>query len=292
MDEKEIKNSSLDNNEELKKDDKVEKIEEYIPEQLDDNDFEKEKDKIKAEKAAKKAEKKAKKAKQKAEDSEIKLDENGNPIKTKPKMKKSKKITIVVIIILIIAIVGGVAGYLILVRNRPQNAILDFIAYINEDNWESAINLVDMQGYLTMVSIDLESKEDSNISYADYDNRYENAINDLKELGYNEIENALEYGNENYKDILELVFSNVTFTVNDVENVERIGESNLYKVTVNLTSTSSDASATGGTNIYEMYVAKKDGEYKIVGGTFAATIFYGYETLYAYTQYYAEEPAE
>lgn len=273
------------------KKEKLENEEEvFVPEQLDDSDFEKEKEKAKEEKAAKKAAKKAEKMAEKSNLENEELDEDGNPIKTKRKRKKSEKITIAVIVIIIIALIVGVAGYLLYSLNRPENIVRDFISYVNEEDYESAVNCIDMQGYLTMAFIDVKSEEDdsSDISYTDYDSYYDSAIDELEDLGYDEITSALEYGNENYNDILGDLFSSTTITVNSVESTDRIGDTNLYKVSINLTMSDDTGNYSDETETYDIYVAKKDGEYKMVGGTFTSAIFYYYEYYYAYSVYSEE----
>lgn len=259
---------------------------EYVPEQLDDDDFEKEKSKLKAEKEAKKALKKAEKAKKKADEKEVLLDEEGNPIKRK--RKKSEKITIAVIIVVILAVIIGIAGFLIYSLNRPENVIIDFLSYVNEEDWDSAINLIDMQGYLTMTLIDLESEDDSNVSYIDYENKYDTVFDELADLGYDEISSSLEYGKENNSDIMSSLFSETTLTVEEVEDVERIGDTDLYRVAVSIRASDDTGTYSDETASYDTYVSKMDGEYKMVGGTFPAMIYYYYEYYYAYSSYYAE----
>lgn len=286
----EEKKEKLDNSEEVKKETETTKqenfSEEYVPEQLDDDDFEKEKSKLKAEKEAKKALKKAEKAKKKAEEKEVLLDEEGNPIKRK--RKKSEKITIAVIIVVILAVIIGIAGYLIYSLNRPENVIIDFLSYVNEEDWDSAINLIDMQGYLTMTLIDLESEDDSNVSYIDYENKYDTVFDELADLGYDEISSSLEYGEENNSDIMSSLFSETTLTVEEVEDVERIGDTDLYRVAVSIRASDDTGNYSDETASYDIYVSKMDGEYKMVGGTFPAMIYYYYEYYYAYSSYYAE----
>ena len=254
----------------------------YIPEQLEDEEFEKEKNKIKEEKAAKKAEKKAKKQSAK---------ENIVDVKDKKayfKKRKQRIITIAIIVAIIVFILVGIAGYLIYAINRPENVIEDFVSYVNEEDWNNAMNQIDMQGYMTMSLIDLESQEDSSISYTDYESKYDNVYNELEDMGYGQIIDILEYGEENNVEILENLFAETSFVVNSIDNVERIGDTRLYKITVNLTITDDTGTYSDETETYEMYVAKKDGEYKIVGGTFPAIIYYYYQYNYAYSSYYTE----
>ena len=254
----------------------------YIPEQLEDEEFEKEKNKIKEEKAAKKAEKKAKKQSAK---------ENIVDVKDKKayfKKRKQRIITIAIIVAIIVFILVGIAGYLIYAINRPENVIEDFVSYVNEEDWTNAMNQIDMQGYMTMSLIDLESQEDSSISYTDYESKYDNVYNELEDMGYGQIIDILEYGEENNVEILENLFAETSFVVNSIDNVERIGDTRLYKITVNLTITDDTGTYSDETETYEMYVAKKDGEYKIVGGTFPAIIYYYYQYNYAYSSYYTE----
>lgn len=252
----------------------------YVPEQLDDDEFEKEKEKKKAAKAAKKAEKKAKKQKE-----ELELDENVNPKKTK--MKKSEKITIILVIIIILAIIGGVAGYLIFALNRPENAVKDFTSYISEENWTEADNLIDMQGYLTMLLIASESNssDTSNVSYIDYENKYDNAIADLEKMfsekGYSmDFNKILEYGKEHKDEYYKEIFGNAAIKFESA-NVERIGKTSLYKVTATLTLSAKDGSQADETTSYEMYVAKKDGKYQVVGGQFVELVFSYYYYYYS-----------
>lgn len=254
----------------------------YIPEQLEDEDFEKEKDRLKAEKAAKKAEKKAKKQSEKNN----KIDNKDE--KSYSKKKRQKVITIVIIVAIIVFILVGIAGYLIYAINRPENVIEDFVSYVNEEDWTNAMNQIDMQGYMTMSLIDLESEEDSSISYTDYENKYDNIYNELEDMGYGDLIDVIEYGEENNTEILESLFTETSFTINSIDSVERIGDTKLYKITVNLTITDDTGTYSDETDTYEMYVAKKDGEYKIVGGTFPAIIFYYCQYNYAYSSYYTE----
>ena len=254
----------------------------YIPEQLEDEDFEKEKDNLKAEKAAKKAEKKAKKQSSKNNLVDIK------DKKAYFKKRKQKIITIAIIVAIAVFILVGIAGYLIYVINRPENAIEDFVSYINEEDWNNAMNQIDMQGYMTMSLIDLESQEDSSVSYTDYESKYDNVYNELDDMGYGQLMDVIEYGEENKVEILESLFSETSFVVNSFESVERIGDTNLYKITVNLTIRDDTGTYSDETETYEMYVARRDGEYKIVSGTFPAIIFYYYQYNYTYASYYTE----
>ena len=261
---------------------KVSESDVYIPEQLEDEDFEKEKDRLKAEKAAKKAEKKAKKQSEKNN----KIDNKDE--KSYSKKKRQKVITIVIIVAIIVFILVGIAGYLIYAINRPENVIEDFVSYVNEEDWTNAMNQIDMQGYMTMSLIDLESEEDSSISYTDYENKYDNIYNELEDMGYGDLIDVIEYGEENNTEILESLFTETSFTINSIDSVERIGDTKLYKITVNLKITDDTGTYSDETDTYEMYVAKKDGEYKIVGGTFPAIIFYYCQYNYAYSSYYTE----
>lgn len=261
----------------------------YIPEQLEDEEFEKEKSKIKAEKAAKKAEKKAKKQAKKAKKSG-EVGENIEEDKTKKvdhKKRKQRIVTIAIIVIIILFILIGIAGYLIYAINKPENAIEDFVSYINEEDWNNAYNLIDMQGYMTMALIDYESQDDSNVSYSDFENKYDNVYNELDDLGYGQLQDVVEYGEKNNVDLLKTLFSETTFTVNSVDSVEKIGDIKLYKITVELTIQDNTGSSSDSTDTYEMYVAKIDGEYKIVSGAFPAIIFYYYQYNYAYSSYYS-----
>ncbi len=258
----------------------------YIPEQLDDEDFEKEKEKIKAEKAAKKAEKKAKKQAEKAK----KAGENADGDETKKvdhKKRKQRIVTIAIIVIIILFILIGVAGYLIYAINKPENAIEDFVSYVNEEDWNNAYNLIDMQGYMTMALIDYESQDDSNVSYSEFENKYDNVYNELNDIGYGQLQDVVEYGEENSVDLLQTLFTDTSFTVDSVDSVEKIGDTKLYKVTVELTIKDDTGSSSDSTDTYEMYVAKIDGKYKIVGGAFPAIIFYYYQYNYAYSSYYS-----
>lgn len=239
---------------------------EYIPEQLEDNDFEKEKEELKKMKKQKKLEKKLEKQKRKGinssdneetKDEEVKYDEDGNII-LEPKKSKKKLIIIIVSIILILAVIGGLVAYFYISFNRPENIILDCASYFNEKDWDKYIDCIDFKGYYALGGFYLQKDE-----YNKFDEVYDK-IEDQDT--YEVYKNLMDQFLKKKDKLLDTMAKDVTINVTDVESKYKIENTkSLYKVRVKL-----KVSYQGQTEEVpvDFYVTKIDGKYKIVEGYF------------------------
>lgn len=247
--------------------------EEFVPEQLEDEDFEKEKEQAKAEKKAKKLAKK---------ENGITDEENGQV-----KSKKSSPVKMIVIIVLILASIGVIAAYFVINLNKPENAINDFVIYFNKSEWKSVDETIDWQGFLTLALIDdnAQTEADANeteavlANYMDYDTKYKTVYDELEEKGYGEIVDLIKAGQNDIETILEAMLSGAQLKVEKIISAEKIEKTeSLYKIKTDISVTSGEDKET---NTVEIYVAKKDGKYKIVGG-YLPTLVYQSFIYYQY----------
>ena len=115
----------------------------FVPEQLDDDDFEKEK--LEAKKLKK--ERKINKFQ-----SEISDDEENNH-----RTFNKKKITNIVTIILVIALVIAGAVWYVMPHEKkvsePEQATKDFCAYFNSGNWKKINEFLDLKGYYILGAV-------------------------------------------------------------------------------------------------------------------------------------------
>lgn len=267
----------VDATEENKTEEKSES-EEFVPEQLEDEDFEKEREQAKAEKKAKKL------AKKEQKENGITDEENGQV-----KNKKSSPVKMIVIIVLILASIGVIAAYFVINLNKPENVINDFVIYFNKSEWKSVDETIDWQGFLTLALIDDNAQEEAETdadeteavlaNYMDYDAKYKTVYDELEEKGYGEIVDLIKAGQGDIETILEAMLSGAQLKVEKVLSAEKIEKTeSLYKIKTDISVTSGEDKET---NTVEIYVAKKDGKYKIVGG-YLPTLVYQSFIYYQY----------
>lgn len=230
---------------------------EFIPEQPEDNDFEKEKEELKKAKKEKKLEKKKKEV--------IEYDESGNVIKK----KNSKKIVITIIIVLAIIalIIGGIVAYFVINLNKPENIISDFEKYFNNGQWSETIKCVDIKGLYTLANLD-ESK------YTEFDKAYEEAEKDEM---YIQLKEEIESLKDKEEKGFSTLFGGSSIKLGKVTSVEKIENTkSLYRIKVEITINGNEQELT---DLYDIYVAKIDKQYKMVGGELPALIINAYQYI-------------
>jgi len=243
----------------------------YIPQQLEDDEFEKEKEELKKQKEIEKNIKKQKRKlnKEKKQD-KIEYDEEGNIILKPVKNKKKIIITIIICILLVAIIIGGVVGYIIMHLSKPENIINDFTTYFNSQNWDEMIETIDFKSYYTLNFYLAESKDiaysrgmEYHGDFTQYDSAYNSIDNDEAYLAYKENINSLL----TQKDfIFDEYFSDININIDEILKVEKVENTkNLYRISVKITVSAASQSSSESATIY---VAKVDNEYKIVAGDF------------------------
>ena len=230
---------------------------EIIPEQPEDNDFEKEKEEIKKAKKEKKLEKKKKEV--------IEYDESGNVIKKKG--SKKTVITIIVVLAIIALIIGGIVAYFVINLNKPENIISDFEKYFNNGQWSETIKCVDIKGLYTLANLD-ESK------YTEFDKAYEEAEQDET---YIELKEEIERLKDKEESGFSTIFGGSSIKIGKVTSVEKIENTkSLYRIKVEITINGNEQELT---DIYDIYVTKIDKKYKMVGGELPALIINAYQYI-------------
>lgn len=214
----------------------------YIPEQLDDSDFEKEK----------LEEKKARKGK-------------------KNEFNK-KQIVKFFSIIIIIALIGfGVYLYLNPVQKKasaPEQAVKDFCTNFNDKNWKRINELMDFKGYYVLKQVLEEEK------YTKFDIAYKEIKNDEKYIEFEKNMNILKSNNE--EDLNN--YSNTQIKINKIEACNLIqGTSTLYKLRVNI-GYIYNGQIDNATSV--VYVSNASGEYKIVYGELFETLLDYYKSVF------------
>ena len=214
---------------------------------------------------------KKKKKRSKKKNKEPEYDEEGNIIEKKG--SKKKKVIIIFIVLLIIAIIGGAAAFFIINLNKPENVVLDFATYFSNGQWEQLADSVDMRGFYTLlVTEDAE--------YTKFDEKYK-TIED--EENYSNFVEFLDGVEDNRVEILKKFFKDYTLSIDEIRSVEKIENTeSLNKIQVVLTMTMGEEKRT---DVYDVYVAKINDKYKIVGGQFALMV----EVAYEYSQYQETE---
>lgn len=247
------------------------------PEQLDDEEFEEEKKRLKAEK------KKRNKFKEKTEISGISDDEAGVTINTQ-KNKFKKMIPIILIFVVVVVIAIGIVTYVLsgsvgVFANKQETVIRDYCAYFNSADINKLLTTIDTKGYYIFTT-DLKQKD-----YPKFEEKYANFnenIDDYKEY--------IAYLNECQKidsEIYKMIFEQVQMKVESIESVSKIqGTKDLYSVKVKFKISSSNQSVAEETVTETIYVAKIDGEYKIVYGYLTDVLYSLFQSVYSYVQYY------
>jgi hypothetical protein len=260
------------------------------PEQLEDDDFEKEQAEKKRLKKEKKANKKIKKSKESFEiedDSEVGISADESGILDEDahdrRNKKSKKIVPIIIFIIVALIVAAIAIYIVKGKdgfsssNTPEVAIDNFCAYFNSENMLKAIDYIDFKGYYIMYSsLETEDYTKFDSVYASFDESLEDYQNYLEY-----IEECKEIDSDVYSTILE----DVKVSLENVQSVTRIQNTDsLYLIKADLKISSGSDSETVTESIY---VDMVDGEYKIVYGYLTDVMLSLFQSVYYYNNYYS-----
>ena len=217
----------------------------FVPEQLDDNDFEKEKM------------------------------EEKNQRKVKKFELGKKQILKIFSIGLIIAFIGiFIYVYLNPIQKKstaPEKVVQDFCAYFNSGNWKKIGDYIDMRGYYVLgKSLEeaeypkfdkiykKEKKEDS--KYIEFEQNFNNIISSIDE------ETLASMSGDKLK-------------INSIEACNLIqGTETLYKLRVNFDYISYNGQTQTNTGI--IYVSNASGAYKMVYGDFMELVLNYYQSAY------------
>ena len=220
-----------------------------VPEQLDDNDFEKEKIE----------EKKIRKEK--------KFEFN------KKQVAKFSSILLVIAVIFV-----GIYLYLNPIEKKldaPEQAAKNFCAYFNSGNWKKINNLLDFKGYYVLGTVLDE------IEYPIFDSAYKNL--DENEEDYQKFQEMIKLFTNIDEDDLEN-FAQLQIRLNKIEACNIIqGTDSLYKLRVNFTFIY-DGQADEATDV--IYISNASGEYKLVYGAWMETILNYYQSIYMFNSNY------
>lgn len=215
----------------------------FIPEQLDDNDFEKEKKEEKRNKKEKKFE-----------------------------FNKKQVIKIISIILVIVLIGFGIYLYLNPIEKKataPEVATEDFCAYFNSGNWEKLNNMMDLKGYYVLGAV-LEEAD-----YTEFDSAYKQIKESDKE--YTQYLSMMDTIMNIDKDALDEM-AIIQIKLNNIESCTQIqGTNTLYKLRVNF-----DYIYNGQTESITdvIYISNASGEYKMVYGEWMKTVLNYYQSIY------------
>lgn len=234
-----------------------------FPEQLEDNDFEKEKLENK-----------------KGYKSLISDDEENG----KKQINKRFIINIIMIIIAIILVIIGIVYYVNPHDKKataPEKAIQNFCKYFNNQDIDEASDLIDSKGYYVLSSLETSA-------YPKFDSYYKNS----DEL-FSQEENGVEidfddqekYLNSYIKSAIEVTSSGLRLSVKNIDSCNLIqGTKGLYKLRVNFEYDNGTGKLGQLTDV--VYVSNNSGEYKIIAGTFLNDIMSTYNSYLTYQQYY------
>ena len=223
----------------------------YIPEQLDDNDFEKEK----------KEEKQAKKEK-----------------RFEINSKKIMKLTSVILVLVLISI--GVYLYLNPIEKKataPEKAAKDFSAYFNAGNLDKISDFIDLKGYF-ILGYALEEAD-----YTKFDTVYKDIEDDETYIKYEEGLSVLSTIDD---DILNSIFED-RIRIRSIESCNKIQNTDtLYKLRINYDYIYSDGQSE--TNLGVIYVSNASGKYRLVYGDWMEIVLNYYQTAYMLQSNYAK----
>ncbi len=214
----------------------------FVPEQLDDNDFEKEKIEEK---------------KQRKEN----------------KISKAKVKNIILIVLAICLIAFGVYWYVTPHEKKataPEQAAKDFCAYLNSGNWEKVNELMDFKGYYTLGAI-LQNESE----YTKFDTAYKNI--DETDSSYSSYLETLELLTNIDKETLNSV-AKLQIKLNNIQSCNKIqGTDTLYRLIVNFDYIIDGDSQTA-TGV--LFISNASGEYKMVFGEWMQEVVNYYQSIY------------
>lgn len=218
----------------------------FVPEQLDDKDFEKEK----IEKKKAKKEEGLKFDKQSVKHASVKI----------------------VSIALIIAFIGlGIYLYLNPIQRKstaPEKAAKDFCAYLNAGNWKKVNELIDFKGFYVLGAV-LEESE-----YTKFDVAYKN-IDEEDETYVKFMETADVLTGLDEEDLDSV---SIQIRLKSIEACNKIQSTDtLYKLRVNFDYIYNGQSE----NMTEViYISNASGKYKMVFGEWMQTVLNYYQSVY------------
>ena len=236
----------------------------FVPEQLDDDDFEKEKKEAKINKKEKKLKKMQ---------SAISDDEGNQP----KQMNKKKTVKIAAIIVLIGLIIFAAIWYVTPHEKKasaPEQAAKDFCAYFNSGNWKKVNDFMDLKGYYILGYVLKESE------YTKFDTAYQNFKEDETYTQYTDAMNVLtSIDNETLNS-----FVNIQIKIKSIEACNKIqGTDSLYKLRVNFDYIY-DGQSENLTGV--IFVSNVSGQYKMVYGEWMQTILNYYQSVYMFQYNY------
>ena len=238
----------------------------FIPEQLEDNDFEKEK-KLKKEGKLK---------------SQVSEDEEN--LTKKFDKKKIFNVVAVLLVILFIgfeivwyAMYGKLWTFSIDKKNNsePETIVEEFCSYFNDGNWKKVNENMDFKGYYVLTQV----LEEAN--YPKFDSTYK-SLEELDE-NYSKYKEYIEQVSNIDEEALENLNS-FKINIKEIQACNKIqGTSSLYKLRINYEYVVSGQKE-NMTGI--VYVSNASGKYKVVGGDWMGEILYTYEYVYMMTNGY------
>lgn len=163
--------------------------------------------------------------------------------------------------------------------NKQEAVIRDYCAYFNSADLNKLLTTVDTKGYYIFTT-DLKEKD-----YPKFEEKYENFNEDIED--YKEYTAYLKNCKELDSEIYKAIFEQVQIKVESIESVSKIQNTkDLYSVKVKFRLSANDASTAEQTTTETIYVAKINGEYKIVYGYLTDVLYSLLQTVYMYSQYY------
>ena len=185
----------------------------------------------------------------------------------KNRNNKKTVITIIAILVIAIAIIAGVAIYFLVNLNKPENVISDFEKYFNNGQWSEAVNCVDIKGLYALSNLE-ESK------YTEFDKAYDEAE---KNETFIQLKQEIEKLKSKEEKGFTTIFGGSSIKIGKVTSVEKIEKTkSLYRIKVEMTINGNDQELT---DVYDIYVAKIDKKYKMVGGELPALIINAYQYI-------------
>lgn len=231
----------------------------FVPEQLEDDDFEKEK--LEAKKLKK--EKKINKYKSQISDDEGYKSKNIN---------KKKFINIFAIILVIALIIFGSVWYVMPHEKKvsePEQAAKDFCAYFNSGNWKEINEFLDLKGYYVLGALLKESE------YTKFDTVYKN-LEEVDE-NYSQYTETIKTVMNIDEDLLNDV-AKIQIKLNNIEACNKIQNTDsLYKLRINFDYIYNGQSENLTSVIF---ISNASGEYKLVYGEWIQEVLNYYQSIY------------
>jgi hypothetical protein len=253
------------------------------PEQLDDEDFEKEKNEKKRLKKEKKQAKKNAKQNENEYNSGISDDESGikveNETSGKEKRKMKKYIPIIIAVIIVLLVIVGIVVYVKngetgTFNNKPESAIDNFCAYINSGDSKKALDYVDFKSYYILYTLDVADYTKFDETYSEFDESSEDY-----QYFVNTIDECKNIDSDVYTEVLE----DYKISLGSVQSVTRIQDTeDLYLIKADLEFSYNGQEESETCSIY---VGKIDGQYKIVYGDLADFSLSLLQSVYYITNY-------